>query len=176
MRTSVLLLLSVAVILSGLSAPAVSFAQQDAEEIEIHSYFVELAQREPTVNHKQLAELTDMSTVHRKMTVDQMSDFMKSTRWQTKMVYAYSKSATKSGGEKYMTPYDLVHSLADDLFQRKALQKFVSKRQKDGLLLRRDIIDWAQERRCFTEEFLSKLAAEYDRNTFVQQEDDRDVI
>lgn len=156
-----------------LALPAAANAQQT---VEIHRYFVELAQREPTVNHRQLAELTDKSIIHRKMTVEQMSDFMKSTRWQTKMVYAYSKATTKSDGVKYMTPYDLVHSLADDLFQRKALQKFVSKRQKDGLLLRRDIIDWAQEGRSFTEDFLSKLAAEYDRNTFSQEEDDRDVI
>lgn len=154
--------------------PAASFAQQ--ETVEIHRYFVELAQREPTVNHRQLAELTDKSIIHRKMTVEQMSDFIKSTLWQTRMVYAYSRATTKSDGIKYMSPYDLVHSLADDLFQRRALRKFVNKRQRDGLLLRRDIIDWALEERCFTEEFLKELTTEYDRNTFTQEEDNRDVL
>lgn len=162
-------------ILGCLSAKAPAAAQPAGGTVEIHQYFADLARREPTENHKQLAELTDKSIVQKKMNVDRMSDFMKSTRWQTKMVYAYSKATTKLNGEKVMTPYDMVHSLADDLFQRKALQKFVSKRQKDGLLLRRDIIDWAVEGRRFTEDFLTNLTAEYDRNTFKQEEDDREI-
>lgn len=151
-------------------------AAQQSRTVEIHQYFTELAARDPTVNHKQLVELTDKAVIHKQMTVNEMSEFIKSTRWQTRMVYAYSKSVTISRGVKYMTTYDLVHSLADDLFQRKALMKFVSKRQKDGLLLRRDIIDWADEGRSFTEDFLLNLAAEYDKNTFTQEEDNRDEI
>ena len=65
---------------------------------------MELAQREPTENHKQLAQLTDPSIIHRKMDVDEMSDFIKSTKWQTRMVYAYSKATTKIDGVKVMSP------------------------------------------------------------------------
>ncbi len=165
-----LFLLSICAYGAGLPSP------QAAQEVGIHQFFVELAGREPTENHKQLAQLTDPSIIHKKMNVDEMSDFIKSTRWQTKMVYAYSKATTKIDGVKVMSPYDLVHSLADDLFNRKALQKFVSKRQKDGLLLRRDIIDWALEGRRFSVDFLERLALDYDRNTFKQAEDDRDAI
>lgn len=171
-----IILISIMLLLSLCAYGAGRPSSQAAKEVGIHQFFVELARREPTENHKQLAQLTDPSIIHKKMDVDEMSDFMKSTKWQTKMVYAYSKATTKIDGEKVMSPYDLVHSLADDLFNRKALQKFVSKRQKDGLLLRRDIIDWALEQRSFTMEFLEQLAVEYDRNTFKQKEDDRDIL
>lgn len=157
-----------ALALTALCPGPLASAQTSGEGVvEIHSFFVELARSEPTENHRQLADLTDMRVINKSMTVDEMSDFMKSTPWQTKMVYSYSK-ITGGDSSSHMTPLEFVHSLADDLFQRKALQHFVNKRQKDGLLLRRDIMDWAAHGRRFTEDELLKLAVAYDNNTFKQ--------
>lgn len=132
----------------------------------IHDYYAALAVREPTDNHVKLANLTDPDLIHKKMTVEQMSVFMGSTPFQTRMVYFYSTITGKEGADQLMTPHEFVHSLADDLFGRKALQGLVNKRQKEGLFLRRDLMDWADRGLKLPAEKLLELAASFDYYTF----------
>lgn len=131
-----------------------------AQTSEIHQYFVELAQREPTENHRVLAAITDRRLMNTKMDVAQMSDYIKSTPWQTQMVYSYSKMTV----DGRMTPLQFVHSLADDLFKRKALQPFVSKKQKDGLILRLNIMEWANAGRSLSIQELEELDTAFDKS------------
>ena len=147
--------------------------------VEIHSYIVRRAQEAPGADMQQLVALTDVALLHKKMTSDEMSDYIKATRWQAKMVYFYSRltgndrdaSGKEVGGESaqgvsLMTPLEFVHSLADDLFSRKALEPLVNRKQKEGLLIRRDIMDWADRGARFSEERLEEIVAEYISKTY----------
>ena len=69
-----------------------------------------------------------------------MSEFIGSTPTQTRMVYSFSKNKSKQ-----MTPYEYVHFLYDDLFNRKALASFVSEEQKEGLRQRMNVMDLIQK-------------------------------
>lgn len=147
--------------------------------VEIHNYIVRRAQEAPGTDMQQLVALTDVALLHKKMTSDEMSDYIKATRWQAKMVYFYSRltgndrdaSGKEVGGESaqgvsLMTPLEFVHSLADDLFSRKALEPLVNRKQKEGLLIRRDIMDWADRGARFSEERLEEIVAEYISKTY----------
>lgn len=151
----------------------------DGSFVEIHSYMVRKAQEAPGADMQQLVALTDIRLLNKKMTSDEMSDYIKATRWQAKMVYFYSRltgndrdaSGKEVGGEStqgvsLMTPLEFVHSLADDLFSRKALQPLVNRKQKEGLLIRRDIMDWAARSATFSEERLEEIIAEYISKTY----------
>lgn len=137
------------------------YADAPADEglVEIHSYMVRQAQKAPGADMQQLVALTDVALLHKKMTSDEMSDYIKATRWQAKMVYFYT-------GVSLMTPLEFVHSLADDLFSRKALEPLVNRKQKEGLLIRRDIMDWADRGARFSEERLEEIVAEYISKTY----------
>lgn len=170
-------------------------APADEGLVEIHSYIVRRAQEAPGADMQQLVALTDVALLHKKMTSDEMSDYIKATRWQAKMVYFYSRltgndrdaagtngkgSSTASNGStdqsdngdesaqgvSLMTPLEFVHSLADDLFSRKALEPLVNRKQKEGLLIRRDIMDWADRGARFSEERLEEIVAEYISKTY----------
>ena len=154
-------------------------APADDGLVEIHSYMVRQAQEAPGTDMQQLVALTDVALLHKKMTSDEMSDYIKATRWQAKMVYFYSRltgndrdaSGKEVGGESaqgvsLMTPLEFVHSLADDLFSRKALQPLVNRKQKEGLLIRRDIMDWADSGARFSEKRLEEIVAEYISKTY----------
>lgn len=134
--------------------------------VGIHEYYAALAISDPSDNHTRLSKLTDSELVHTKMTVEQMAEFMGSTLFQTKMVYFYSRLTSKDESPSMMTPCEFVHSLADDLFGRKSLQGLVSKRQKEGLFLRRDLMDWADQGIELPAEKLAELAVSFDNYTF----------
>lgn len=92
----------------------------------------------PGGNTATLNKLVDTLSLKKRMPVDEMSKFIGSTMYQTKMVYSFSKSA-----DKKLTPMEYVHFLADDLFHRKALARFVSAEQKEGLLMWKKVMDFA---------------------------------
>lgn len=144
-----------------LSAPRVSAAMAVQQKMEIHEYMVRLDEREHSIDSKQLVLLTDISLLNKKMKAEEMAEYIKSSTWQAKMVYRYSKFTKDGDVSNEMTPMEFVHSLADDLFQRKALQHFVNKKQKDGLVLRMEIMEWALQKKSLTEEKLEEIVKEY---------------
>lgn len=133
---------------------------QGVAAMGIHEYIAQKSANAPSREYRQLAALTDTSLLKRKMSADEMSDFIKATKFQTRMVYAYS-SLTSGKNYGAMTPVEFVHSLTDDLFQRKALQHFVSKSQKEGLEIHRDVIDAAMAGKKLTERQLEDLVQDY---------------
>lgn len=109
----------------------------DSNDIEIIPFCKQLAKTQPNELTQSLRLLTDTALLSQAMDVQQMSDFIGSTPGQTKIIYALYKTG------KTMTPMQYVHFLTDDLFQRKALSKLVSKEQKQGLLVRQHFMDLA---------------------------------
>ena len=87
-----------------------------------------------------LASLSDRTMNNTPMAAPAMSEFIGSTPTQTRMVYSFSKNKSKQ-----MTPYEYVHFLYDDLFNRKALASFVSEDQKEGLRQRMNVMDLIQK-------------------------------
>lgn len=105
----------------------------------IIEFMKKLAAKNPSDNNiKMLAHLVEVDRLRTPMDVSQMSAFIGSTMGQTKMVYSFSKSKSKT-----MTPLEYVHFLSDDLFNRKALASMVSASQKAGLNARKKIMDYA---------------------------------
>lgn len=141
-------------------------AVTDQGKAGIHEYILEKILSEPSEDLEQLAILTDINLLSKKMTSDEMSDYIKATKWQARMVYYYSGLTDSGRALETMTPLEFVHSLADDLFQRKALASMVNRKQKEGLQIRRDIMDIAAEGIRMTPDQLDALIEDYISKTF----------
>lgn len=127
-----------------------AFLQEPRQKkIPVISFMRKLYSAHPNAETRVLYDLSDTSRLSRKMTIDAMSEYIGSSKTQTKMVYSFSKD--KSGE---MTPVEYVHFLCDDLFKRKALAAFVSASQKKGLQMRCKVMDWADNRAKVTEDEL----------------------
>ncbi len=111
---------------------------QDEEMVDIHDYMLRLAAQSPSAETRQLCNLTDTLKLRSSMTPDQITEYLGSTPSQTKMVFQFKGRRTRT-----MTPLEFVRFLTDDLFNRKALAAFVSKEQKNELLLWKRIMDCA---------------------------------
>ena len=149
-----------------LTVSGICSAAAPSQETEIHEYMVRLDEREHSTDSKQLVSLTDISLLNKKMKADEMAAYINSSVWQARMVYTYSKVTNDGAISDEMTPMEFVHSLADDLFQRKTLQHFVNKKQKDGLLIRKEIMEWALQKKSFSDERLEEIVKEYKRLTY----------
>ena len=94
--------------------------------VRLSTFLPRLAEAYPSTETAVLASLSDRT--------------MNNTPTQTRMVYSFSKNKSKQ-----MTPYEYVHFLYDDLFNRKALASFVSEDQKEGLRQRMNVMDLIQK-------------------------------
>ena len=108
--------------------------------VRLSSFLPRLAQAYPSTETAVLASLSDRTMNNTPMAAPAMSEFIGSTPTQTRMVYSFSKNKSKQ-----MTPYEYVHFLYDDLFNRKALASFVSEDQKEGLRQRMNVMDLIQK-------------------------------
>lgn len=95
------------------------------------------AQRTSAVS-VEMRKLTDTAAIRLPMSVNEMSIFMGSTLFQTRLVYGYAPGNTKK-----MTPLQYVHLLVDDLFKRKGLAGMVSEEQRMMLGQRAHLMDLA---------------------------------
>jgi len=82
-----------------------------------------------------LVKLSNLSLINKRMTPEQMTDFMGNTLSQAKAIYGMYKS--KDG---LMTPLEFTHYLSDKIFDS-AAGAFVSKKQKEQLRLRMKVMD-----------------------------------
>ena len=110
----------------------------DGSDISVIKFMPKLESAMPSFESQVLATLSDTAAIRRQMTIDEMTEFIGSTPYQTKMVYSFSKSKKKT-----LSPLEYVHFLADDLFKRKALAAFVNAEQKKGLIMRMKYMDYA---------------------------------
>ena len=108
--------------------------------VRLSSFLPRLAEAYPSTETAVLASLSDRIMNNTPMAAPAMSEFIGSTPTQTSMVYSFSKNKSKQ-----MTPYEYVHFLYDDLFNRKALASFVSEDQKEGLRQRMNVMDLIQK-------------------------------
>lgn len=108
--------------------------------VRISAFLPRLAEAYPSTETAVLASLSDRTMNNTPMAAPAMSEFIGSTPTQTRMVYSFSKNKSKQ-----MTPYEYVHFLYDDLFNRKALASFVSEDQKEGLRQRMNVMDLIQK-------------------------------
>ena len=60
-----------------------------------------------------------------------------------------------------MTPLEFSHFLVEDLFNRKVLQAFVSKSQKEGMILRLDMMEIANARLMTSKEKLDAMVLKF---------------
>lgn len=120
------------------TAPAPVAKQQSS--VRLSSFLPRLAEAYPSMETAVLASLSDRTMNNTPMAAPAMSEFIGSTPTQTRMVYSFSKNKSKQ-----MTPYEYVHFLYDDLFNRKALASFVSEDQKEGLRQRMNVMDLIQK-------------------------------
>ena len=108
--------------------------------VRLSTFLPRLAEAYPSMETAVLASLSDRTMNNTPMAAPAMSEFIGSTPTQTRMVYSFSKNKSKQ-----MTPYEYVHFLYDDLFNRKALASFVSEDQKEGLRQRMNVMDLIQK-------------------------------
>ena len=108
--------------------------------VRLSTFLPRLAEAYPSTETAVLASLSDRTMNNTPMAAPAMSEFIGSTPTQTRMVYSFSKNKSKQ-----MTPYEYVHVLYDDLFNRKALASFVSEDQKEGLRQRMNVMDLIQK-------------------------------
>lgn len=108
--------------------------------VRLSTFLPRLAEAYPSTETAVLASLSDRAMNNTPMAAPAMSEFIGSTPTQTRMVYSFSKNKSKQ-----MTPYEYVHFLYDDLFNRKALASFVSEDQKEGLRQRMNVMDLIQK-------------------------------
>lgn len=111
--------------------------QADDERMGVGEYMRRQAELNPHHESLRLRDLSDADKIRTEMDQKQLSQFLGSSAYQTKMVFSFS------GGAKTMSPLRFVHFLSEDLFKRKALAAFVSKEQKEGLELRKKLMDLA---------------------------------
>ena len=97
-------------------------------------------------------KLTDTAAIRLPMSVNEMSVFIGSTPFQTKLVFAYAP-----GKVHKMSPLQYVHLLVDDLFQRKGLAGMISEEQRTLLTQRAYLMDLADRNASLTPSDLNIL-------------------
>lgn len=105
------------------------------ENISVAEFMPRLYALNPGEITEYLMQICNPASINENMTIRQMANHIGSTVAQTRMVYSFSDQG------KSMTPYQYVHFLTDDLFNRPTLAKFVNEEQKQGLILRTRLMD-----------------------------------
>ena len=100
----------------------------------------------------EMHKLTDTAAIRLPMSVNEMSVFIGSTPFQTKLVFAYAP-----GKVHKMSPLQYVHLLVDDLFQRKGLAGMISEEQRTLLTQRAYLMDLADRNASLTPSDLNIL-------------------
>lgn len=149
-----------AALLCALLLPLGAAAQ---DMMTVQEYMTALDAQKGTALTHEMAKLADVSKLNVKMNVDEMTAFMCSTPFQTKMVYSFSKNP---GGS--MTPIEFAHFLIDDLFKRWALAPLVNKDQKEGMQVRAKLMDMSNSGQKYSIAELDALASSF---KYVKNED-----
>lgn len=125
--------------------------EPEDETISVAEFMPQLYAQQPNEQTEYLMQICDPELMDKSMTIRQMASHIGSSVAQTRMVYGFSDSG------KRMTPYEYVHFLTDDLFKRPALAKFVNEEQKQGLILRTQLMDAVKNNSALTADELSAI-------------------
>jgi len=123
---------------------------------DIHDYMIQLAKQQPCENTDILVRITDRKILYKQMTEAEMSAFLCSTPYQTKTIYSFAKKTGET-----MNPLEFSHFLVDDLFNRKVLQALVSKTQREGMILRLEMMEIANRRQTCPKEKLDQMVLKF---------------
>jgi len=116
----------------------IAFTASAAEKASLGTFMPAYSAKVKGADMQGLLRLADRKMLNKRMTADEISDYMGSTKSQSKMVINLSKSE-----DKKLTPLEFVHFLSEDLFNRKALQMFVKDQEKVNLRHRMKFMDAA---------------------------------
>ncbi|MBQ1874144.1 MAG: MMPL family transporter [Paludibacteraceae bacterium] len=127
-----------------------------SEYILLTDFLPRLYEAAPSEQTAELSRLSNRHQLNRQMTKRELSDFVGSSMAQTKMVFKFAK-----GKHETMSPLQYVHTLTDDLFQRKLLRAMVSDDQVEALTLRVQLMDLCNQNVAMSPRELSELLAEF---------------
>ena len=112
--------------------------QIDIEHIAIVPFLERLNAVQTSAITVEMRKLSDTLAIRLPMSVNEMSVFIGSTPFQTRLVYGYAP-----GRVKKMSPLQYVHLLVDDLFKRPGLSGMISEEQRTQLGQRAHLMDLA---------------------------------
>ena len=110
----------------------------DIERIAIVPFLERLNATQTSAVTVEMRKLSDTLAIRLPMSVNEMSVFIGSTPFQTRLVYGYAP-----GRVKKMSPLQYVHLLVDDLFKRPGLSGMISDEQRTQLGQRAHLMDLA---------------------------------
>ena len=124
---------------------SLTIPSMDLNKIAIVPFMARLNATRTSAVSVEMHKLTDTAAIRLPMSVNEMSVFIGSTPFQTKLVYAYAP-----GKVHKMSPLQYVHLLVDDLFQRKGLAGMISEEQRTLLTQRAYLMDLADRNASLT--------------------------
>ncbi len=127
-----------------------------SEYIRLTDFLPKLYQTAPSELTAELSRLSNRQQLNRQMTKRELSDFVGSSMAQTKMVFKFAK-----GKHETMSPLQYVHTLTDDLLQRRMLRAMVSNEQIEALNLRVQLMDLCNQDVAMSPRELSELLGEF---------------
>jgi len=123
---------------TSIAVDTLELPQIDIERIAIVPFLERLNATQTSAVTVEMRKLTDTLAIRLPMSVNEMSVFIGSTPFQTRLVYGYAP-----GRVKKMSPLQYVHLLVDDLFKRPGLSGMISEEQRTQLAQRAHLMDLA---------------------------------
>ena len=127
-----------------------------SEYILLTDFLPKLYEAAPSPQTAELSRLSNRQQLNRQMTKRELSEFVGSSMAQTKMVFKFAH-----GKHETMTPLQYVHTLTDDLFQRRLLRAMVSDEQVEALTLRVQLMDLCNQDVAMSPRELSDLLSDF---------------
>ena len=137
----------------------------DLNKIAVIPFMARLNATRTSAISVEMHKLTDTAAIRLPMSINEMSVFIGSTPFQTKLVYAYAP-----GKVNKMSPLQYVHLLVDDLFQRKGLAGMISEEQRTLLTQRAYLMDLADHNASLTPTDLNILLRAFGIDNFSEEE------
>ena len=131
---------------------SLTIPSMDLNKIAVVPFMARLNATRTSAVSVEMHKLTDTAAIRLPMSVNEMSVFIGSTPFQTKLVFAYAP-----GKVHKMSPLQYVHLLVDDLFQRKGLAGMISEEQRTLLTQRAYLMDLADRNASLTPSDLNIL-------------------
>ena len=144
---------------------SLTIPSMDLNKIAIVPFMARLNATRTSAVSVEMHKLTDTAAIRLPMSVNEMSVFIGSTPFQTKLVYAYAP-----GKVHKMSPLQYVHLLVDDLFQRKGLAGMISEEQRTLLTQRAYLMDLADRNASLTPTDLNILLRAFGIDNLTDEE------
>lgn len=144
---------------------SLTIPSMDLNKIAVVPFMARLNATRTSAVSVEMHKLTDTAAIRLPMSVNEMSVFIGSTPFQTKLVYAYAP-----GKVHKMSPLQYVHLLVDDLFQRKGLSGMISEEQRTLLTQRAYLMDLADRNASLTPADLNILLRAFGIDNLTEEE------